>query len=55
MPFEKVTRVGQHVRLEPLSKSHRDGRVRDSVLFSITDYKWAGVKQNLSYKLQRDA
>jgi RimJ/RimL family protein N-acetyltransferase len=28
-----------------------DGRVRDSVLFSITNNEWAGVKQNLSYKL----
>ena len=31
-----------------------DGRVRDSVLFSITNNEWAGVKQNLSYKLNRD-
>ena len=28
-----------------------DGRVRDSVLFSIIRNEWAGVKQNLSYKL----
>jgi RimJ/RimL family protein N-acetyltransferase len=28
-----------------------DGRVRDSVLFSITNNEWAGVKQNLLYKL----
>ena len=28
-----------------------DGRVRDSVLFSIIKNEWAGVKQNLSYKL----
>jgi RimJ/RimL family protein N-acetyltransferase len=28
-----------------------DGRVRDSVLFSITNHEWTGVKQNLSYKL----
>jgi len=28
-----------------------NGRVRDSVLFSITNNEWAGVKQNLSYKL----
>ena len=31
-----------------------DGRVRDSVLFSITNNEWAGIKQNLSYKLNRD-
>jgi len=28
-----------------------DGRVRDSVLFSIISNEWAGIKQNLSYKL----
>lgn len=32
-----------------------DGRVRDSVLFSITNNEWAGVKQNLSYKLASNA
>ena len=32
-----------------------DGRVRDSVLFSITNNEWAGVKQNLSYKLAGNA
>lgn len=30
-----------------------DGRVRDSVLFSITNYDWPGVKQNLAYKLAK--
>ena len=30
-----------------------DGRVRDSVLFSIINNEWAGIKQNLSYKLTR--
>ena len=28
-----------------------DSRVRDSALFSITNYEWTDVKQNLSYKL----
>jgi RimJ/RimL family protein N-acetyltransferase len=28
-----------------------DGRVRDSVLFSIIENEWASVKQNLRYKL----
>jgi len=28
-----------------------DGRVRDSVLFSITNHEWPGVKQNLACKL----
>jgi len=32
-----------------------DGRVRDSVLFSITNHEWGGVKQNLSYKLASKA
>jgi RimJ/RimL family protein N-acetyltransferase len=32
-----------------------DGRVRDSVLFSITNNEWAGVKQNLLYKLASNA
>ncbi len=32
-----------------------DGRVRDSVLFSITLNEWSGVKQNLSYKLASKA
>lgn len=32
-----------------------DGRVRDSVLFSITNHEWAGVKQNLTYKLASKA
>lgn len=32
-----------------------NGRVRDSVLFSITNYDWAGIKQNLSYKLAKEA
>jgi len=29
-----------------------DGRVRDSVLFSITNNEWPSIKQNLSYKLE---
>ncbi|ROS05593.1 RimJ/RimL family protein N-acetyltransferase [Sinobacterium caligoides] len=28
-----------------------DGRVRDSVMFSVTNHEWAGVKQNLLFKL----
>lgn len=30
-----------------------DGRVRDSVLFSITNNEWRGAKQNLTHKLAR--
>ncbi|MFT5594793.1 MAG: RimJ/RimL family protein N-acetyltransferase [Oceanicoccus sp.] len=32
-----------------------NGRVRDSVLFSITNHDWAGVKQHLAYKLASKA
>ena len=28
-----------------------DGRIRDSVIFSLLDNEWPGVKQNLQYKL----
>ena len=30
-------------------------RVRDSILFSITNNEWAGVKENLSFKLANNA
>lgn len=29
-----------------------DGRVRDSVIFSITSHEWLGVKKNLTFKLE---
>jgi RimJ/RimL family protein N-acetyltransferase len=32
-----------------------DGRVRDSVIFSMTNNEWAGVKQNLLFKLANNA
>ncbi len=41
---------------EAILRSHMvmaDGRVRDSVLFSITHYEWPGVRQNLRSKLDR--
>ena len=31
----------------------RDGRTRDSVIFSIVKDEWQGVKQNLMYKLRQ--
>jgi RimJ/RimL family protein N-acetyltransferase len=31
----------------------RDGRERDSVIFSIVKNDWPGVKQNLVYKLDQ--
>jgi RimJ/RimL family protein N-acetyltransferase len=49
-----ILRLG--AKEEGIMRNHMimpDGRVRDSVLFSITNYDWAGVKQNLSYKLAR--
>jgi RimJ/RimL family protein N-acetyltransferase len=49
-----ILRLG--AKQEGIMRNHMimpDGRVRDSVLFSITNYDWAGIKQNLSYKLSR--
>lgn len=47
-----ISRLG--AKQEGILRNHMtmpDGRVRDSVLFSIIDNEWAGVKQNLEYKL----
>lgn len=47
-----ILRLG--AREEGILRSHKvlpDGRVRDSVIFSITNYDWPGVRQNLQYKL----
>ncbi len=47
-----ILRLG--AKQEGVLRSHMvmpDGRVRDSVLFSITANEWPGVKQNLEYKL----
>ena len=49
-----ILRLG--AKQEGLMRNHMvmaDGRVRDSVLFSITNYDWPGVKQNLLSKLNR--
>lgn len=49
-----ILRLG--AKEEGIMRNHMimpDGRVRDSVLFSITHYDWTGVKQNLCYKLAR--
>jgi RimJ/RimL family protein N-acetyltransferase len=49
-----ILRLG--AKEEGIMRNHMimpDGRVRDSVLFSITNYHWAGIKQNLCYKLAR--
>jgi N-acetyltransferase len=47
-----ILRLG--AKEEGIMRNHMimpDGRVRDSVLFSIINHEWAGIKQNLSYKL----
>lgn len=47
-----IARLG--AKQEGILRSHMvmpNGRVRDSVLFSITQHEWGGVKENLSYKL----
>lgn len=47
-----ILRLG--AKQEGVLRSHMvmpDGRVRDSVLFSMTHHEWPGIKQNLSYKL----
>ncbi|MCV2404055.1 GNAT family N-acetyltransferase [Marinomonas sp. C2222] len=47
-----ILRIG--AKQEGILRSHMvmpNGRVRDSVLFSIARHEWSGVKQNLEYKL----
>lgn len=47
-----ILRLG--AKQEGLLRNHRlmpGGRVRDSVIFSIIDNEWAGIKQHLQYKL----
>lgn len=49
-----IARLG--AREEGILRSHMvmpNGRVRDSVLFSITRHEWPGVKENLLFKLHR--
>ncbi|WP_052480872.1 GNAT family N-acetyltransferase [Gilvimarinus agarilyticus] len=48
-----IERIG--AKYEGLSCKHmqmRDGRIRDSVLYSITADEWAGVKQHLNFMMQ---
>ncbi|HFU75753.1 MAG TPA: N-acetyltransferase [Arcobacter sp.] len=47
-----ITRLG--AKKEGILRNHMimpNGRVRDSVIFSIIDNEWIGVKENLEYKL----
>ena len=49
---QAILRLG--AREEGILRSHMimpDGRVRDSVLYSITKNEWPGVKQNLTRKI----
>ena len=49
-----ILRLG--AKQEGILRSHRvmpNGRVRDSVIFSVIINEWFGVKQNLQYKLAR--
>ena len=51
-----ILRIG--AKEEGILRNHMvmpDGRVRDSVLFSIISNEWVGIKQNLSYKLSNQA
>lgn len=34
-------------------RRHADGSLRDTVVFSILDHEWAGVKSNLNHRLER--
>jgi RimJ/RimL family protein N-acetyltransferase len=34
-------------------RRHADGSLRDTVVFSILDSEWIGVKSNLQYRLER--
>lgn len=47
-----ILRLG--AKEEGVMRSHMvmaNGRIRDSVLYSIVSHEWAGIKQNLEYKL----
>jgi len=49
-----ILRLG--AKEEGILRSHMimpNGRVRDSVLYSIVKHEWDGVKQNLIFKLAR--
>jgi len=49
-----ILRLG--AKQEAILRSHRvmpDGRVRDSVVFSILAHEWGGVKRLLEFKLSR--
>lgn len=50
-----ILRLG--AKQEGILRNHKlmpDGRIRDSVIFSIINHEWAGVKQSLHHKLGMD-
>ncbi len=51
---QAILRLG--AKEEGILRSHMvmpDGRIRDSVIYSITKSEWPGVKQNLTTKLDQ--
>ena len=53
---QAILRLG--AKEEGVLRSHMlmpDGRVRDSVIHSITGHEWPGIKQHLQYKLSQYA
>jgi RimJ/RimL family protein N-acetyltransferase len=51
---EAIARLG--AKQDGVLRNHRrhaDGSLRDTVVFSILDSEWAGVKSNLQYRLER--
>lgn len=52
---EAIERLG--AKRDGLLRNHillPDGRVRDTVVYSILQHEWAGVKKNLGYMLNKD-
>lgn len=50
-----ITRLG--AKQDGILRNHMilpDGRVRDTVVYSILQHEWVGVKKNLEYMLNRD-
>ncbi len=42
------------VRLEPLTAEHRDGSVRDIVIYSVPATEWPDVRRHLELRLMRN-
>lgn len=49
-------RAGWHNRIDGVSRGHKimpDGHVRDTMVYSIIDGAWPGVRANLNYLMAR--